>query len=297
MPNLTKIMQQVANAGRTWRIKTVPGAIALFEHGKPKIFFGLPLEELFPEAGAVRKWLARSQDAAADDTWEQMFGGGHLAPAREPVIEGLAHGGVAQRLRKIFTCFGSGWQGHAAKDSFERVVGRNFPIGQETLDALGEAISPHISASKVEFLGGGQEHMVFDLGEKVVKIGYGAEQFHPNIPEVLQPHASGFINAAEVSYKGGLHYHVMPKVDTSPISYAEVTSMASQLGYRGYQVDEAIGNWGTHQGKKVLIDVGGMKKLSEAIMDTGEGAAAAQAGTSTVKAIFKAGSRVIKNGL
>lgn len=184
------------------------------------------------------------------------------------------------------------------KDSFERVVGRNFPIGQETLDTLWGKIAQH-TESKVSFLGGGQEHMVFDLGnEKVVKIGYGAEQFHPNIPEVLQPHASGFVDASEVAYKGGLHYHVMPKVDTSThISYGEISEMSNKLFEKGYIADEAIGNWGYHQGKKVLIDVGNMKKVSEAVMDAGEGIAIARAGTAEVPAVLRATSRIIKNAL
>jgi len=195
------------------------------------------------------------------------------------------------------TAFGSGWQGEF-KDRFERVVGRNFPIGQETLDTLWEHIGPHTSG-KIEFLGGGQEHTVFDLGGgKVVKIGYGPEQFHPNIPEILQPHASGFVDAAEVSYKGGLHYHVMPKVDTSiPISYPEISEMYDKLLARGLEVDRAVGNWAYHDGRKVLIDVGGMKRLSENIMDLGEGAAIGKAGTAEVKSVIRATSRVMKNAL
>jgi hypothetical protein len=45
------------------------------------------------------------------------------------------------------------------------------------------------------------------------------------------------------------------------------------------------------------FNITGSRKLNKVIMNTGEGSAIAKAGTSTVRAVLKTGSRVIKNGL
>lgn len=536
--NIRNIMKQAVAAGRSWRIKPVPGAIALFEHGKPKVFLGLPIDELFPETGALRKWLDTSQTAREENVWQHMFGGGNLAPRRRehiegfgrfgvahrmrkkltrfgsgwqgiedvlqrqasspfsirpyaraiqnayklrpetPVgqveenisasygraaiqptrrqslelaveaapfmtkpevrfagkgaesdvyslgsgqvlklsqplegglgveelrgtagilhpsyhkqfegfeagiypeaiplntkvaegsaefvsnekrvvelfqtlhkqgilwqdptarnvgmigervfaldagkmkrigesvssavasgktaaIEGLAEGGMAKVVRKALTSFGSGWQGpgeeKAVRDTFERVVGRNFQIDQPAIDQLWETAKPFIRTDKVSFLGGGQEHMVFDIGEKdVIKIGYGKSIPIPKENEFLQARKTIDIMTEGTSYRGGIHAHVMPRVDTAGITFEEQKMATDALKAKGWAIDAAEGNFG-RVGKYIkVIDHGQMTKIAEHVMETGEGAAISQAGTSAVKAVFKAGSRVIKNAL
>lgn len=465
--NIRRIMQQAAAAARTWRIKPVPGALALFEHGQPKIFLGIPINELFPETGAVRRWLSTAQDEAADETWNQMFHGGNLAPNREAKIQGFSKFGMARRMRKKFTDFGSPYQGidpdkikiwrdvpgekfpvtfavdeygalttesggrhriinaikqgyervevrvnrghgpvkttidakflarqmgvteeslletdaqqyyragggmprapitseaaaararaadvagleynaardlveasHLApsrtaaikgfresgiskvlrkaltsfgspwrgpgeekvvRDTFERVVGRNFQIDQEAIDQLWETAKPFVRTEQVSFLGGGQEHMVFDLGEKsIIKIGYGKSLPIPKENEFLQAHRTADIVTEGTSYRGGVHAHVMPKVETSGITFEEQRSATEALRAKGWAIDTAEGNFG-RVGKYVkVIDHGQMTRIAEHVMDTGEGAAIAKAGTAEVPAILKATSRIIKNAL
>lgn len=237
------------------------------------------------------------------DVAKMMAESSHLAPGRsKSLITGLAEGGVASRLRKLLTLFGSGWQGLGeeaiAKDSFERTVGRNFSMGQQVLDKIWSDIRPHVTAEKVTLLGGGVENAVFDLGEKVVKIGFGEQPFHPNIPEILQPHFQGkiepFENAEELSYRT-YGYSVMPKIDTTPVAPSEITAMSERLKSKGFAADEAVGNWGTHEGRTVLMDVGGLAKINESIMKTGEGMAISRAGTAEVPAVLKATSRIMKS--
>lgn len=186
----------------------------------------------------------------------------------------------------------------AVRNSFERTVGRNFQIDQPAIDQLWEIAKPFIQTEKVWFKGGGQEHMVFGLGDKnVIKIGYGPSKPIPAENEFLQARKTVDIMTEGTAYRGGMHAHVMPMVETEGITFREQKAATEALKKKGWIIDTAEGNFGKIGKYVKVIDHGQMTRIAEKMMDMGEGSAIAQAGTSSVSAVLKAGSRVIKNAL
>lgn len=183
--------------------------------GKNQAFLGIP-RELFEEGGPigaicglVGKSLEESQGVAEEKAWEQMFGGGlsgNLAPRKQETIEGFGRFGLAHRIRKNFTRFGSGWQGaedvmmgqarspfsirpyaraierahlqrpeslpgkvdEAMTSSFGREAIR--PTRRQSLEIAKEA-APFMTTPEVAFAGKGAESDVYRLGSgKVLKL-------------------------------------------------------------------------------------------------------------------------------
>lgn len=226
----------------------------------------------------------------------------HTAPIRRAVVKGLSSNGVASITRKIFTSFGSPWQGpgeeKVVKDNFERVVGRNFQIDQEAIDKLWDVARPFVKSDKIDFIGGGQEHMVFDLGDDVIKIGHGKAIPIPKLNEVLQARATEDIVSESTAWRGGMHAHVMPKVEMGTVGQEEFSKMTKALADQGWTWDRAEGNLGRVGGKYIkVIDHGQMTQIAKEVMDHGEGAAICKAGTAQVPAMLRRTARVIKNAL
>lgn len=116
---------------------------AAMEHAKSKgaITFRSDVQQTVSES-VQHVWQSAERAGLARRIEGEVGWAVNLTKAHLPSIEGLSHSGVSSAIRKTLTAFGSGWQGNQLKDSFERVVGRNFPIGQETLDQLWEESAP-----------------------------------------------------------------------------------------------------------------------------------------------------------
>jgi hypothetical protein len=148
-----------------------------------------------------------------------------------------------------------------ARDSFHRAVGRNVTVDTPELDKLLEHAGVDLKG-KVSFLGGGNDHSVFDLGgNKVAKIGYGEIPEVPKIDEVLQPTKQTHVSGPASEARGGVHQSIYPKADTSDITPKDITAMTEKLKAKGYTWDDANGNLGRVNGELKVIDAGGVKPI------------------------------------
>jgi hypothetical protein len=150
---------------------------------------------------------------------------------------------------------------HEARDSFHQAVGRNVTVDTPELDKLLKAVGADVKG-KVSFLGGGNDHSVFDLGgNKVAKIGYGEIPKVPKIDEVLQPTKQTHVSGPASEARGGVHQSIYPKADTSDITPKDITAMTEKLKAKGYTWDDANGNLGRVNGELKVIDAGGVKPI------------------------------------
>ena len=132
------------------------------------------------------------------------------------------------------------------------------PIAQDVLNSNSIKSLDGILASHgirdLKPLSGGASSVVLDAGDKVVRLGLGEVTPRPNIPEVIQPLASGTV--------GYLRYEILPKINTKNISKLDVKTMETMMENRGYLWDDAaIDNLGRLDGKLVILDPGGISKL------------------------------------
>jgi hypothetical protein len=226
--------------------------------------------------------------------WNNHANKKHLAPNRKAQIQGLQHSGVMAARRKVETDFGSPWQGSAMSGEIAAALARGEyvnDLGQTptTLNQI-EDIFGKFSSAKPKYIASGKEHMVFDLGDKVGRVGYGKATAIPDLPEVLKPLA-----AIDV---GRHHVYVMPKVTTAGVAPEMVENMTKTLAAKGWRWDAHAGNLGFQEGKALIIDHGAMRKLVQTaqaettqVMRAGEGSAIVSGLARAVRAI---GSRVMR---
>jgi len=226
--------------------------------------------------------------------WDNHANKRHLAPRRETQIPGFQHSGAMSERRKQATDFGSPWQGSAMSGEIAAALARGEyvnDLGQTpaTLNQI-EDIFGKFSSAKPKYIASGKEHMVFDLGDKVGRVGFGKATTIPDLPEVLKPLA-----AVDV---GRHHVYVMPKVTTAGITPEAVESMTKTLASKGWRWDAHAGNLGFQEGKAMIIDHGAMRRLvqvaqaeTKQIMKAGEGSAFVAGLARAARAL---GSRVMR---
>lgn len=111
-----------------------------------------------------------------------------------------------------------------------------------------------LELSFLEPLGAGVSHLVLDIGNNVLRIGFGTLQERVNLPIILQP-----LNSIQI---GSLHYEILPKADIMNVTQEHLNSIMLQLNNSGYQWHDAgIDNIGLIEDNPVIIDSEGIKKI------------------------------------
>lgn len=139
------------------------------------------------------------------------------------------------------------------------------PIAQDILhsrdfSALVDRIH-EIGIVTLEPLGGGASSVALKAGEdRVLRLGMGDLAVRPDIPEVLQPLASGTV--------GYLRYELTERADTESVSDADALRMREVLRTKGFDWGEmGVDNIGRIHGRVVLFDPGGITPIASRSSD------------------------------
>lgn len=134
------------------------------------------------------------------------------------------------------------------------------PVAQDVLRAvdmsrLDRALAEH-GIENLRPLSAGASSVVFDAGDRVVRLGLGDVVQRPNIPEVLQTQASGTV--------GNVRYEILPKASTENITEGDVLQMHAALDRRGFRFsDPGTDNLGRIGNQMMVIDPGAVAKAAD----------------------------------